>query len=323
MKIFELVKSEKYNILIILGLKIKFPRANFKYRQLNDKYTRLEYLLCKYLSSAKYSEYLKDWYYEQTGEFLNLDYPQTFNEKIQWLKLNDSTDIKTQLADKYLVRNWIKEMLGEEYLISLLGVYNKFDDIDFEKLPDKFVLKTNHAAGYNLIVTDKAKIDKHIIKLKFDRWLNTNYAFVNGLELHYKNIKPLIIIEEYLENNNKELNDYKFYCFGGKVQYIQYISERTAGYKMVFFDREWNPQDFISNNTKLEDSPPRPQCLDEVIEKVEKLAEGFNFVRVDFYVLDNGDVKFGEMTFTPGSGVLNWQPKEANLMMGDLLKLGK
>ena len=269
----------------------------------------------------KFSEYLKDWYYEQTGKVLNLKNPKTFNEKIQWLKLNDSTALKTHLADKYLVRDWVKEKIGEDFLIPLLGVYEKFEDIDFDDLPERFVLKTNHGAGYNYIVKDKSKLNKKLLKSIFDKWMNTNYAYVNGLELQYKDIKPLILIEKYLENENEELNDYKFYCFDGKVQYIQYISERSNGYKMKFFDRDWNPQNFVSNHSMLKIFPKKLDNLQSIINVVEKLAQGFMFVRVDLYVLDNGDVKFGEMTFTPASGTLNWQPENMDMVMGSFLKI--
>ncbi len=291
------------------------------FKNLKNKLEKTNYKLCKYMPEERYPEYLKDWYYEITGKDLDLDSPKTFNEKIQWLKLYDSTPIKTQLADKYLVRNWVKEKIGEEYLINLLGVYEKFDDIDFDKLPKRFVMKTNHGAGYNYIVKDKSKLDKKYIKSQFDKWMHTNFAFVNGLELHYKDIKPLILVEEYLENQNKELNDYKFYCFDGKVHYIQYISERSNGYKMKFFDSDWNPQDFISNHSMLKKYPAKLDNLENIINMVEKLAEGFVFVRVDLYVLDDGNVKFGEMTFTAGSGLLNWQPESADMLMGNLLNI--
>ena len=188
-------------------------------------------------------------------------------------------------------------------------------------MPERFVLKTNHGAGYNYIVKDKSKLNKKLLKSIFDKWMNTNYAYVNGLELQYKDIKPLILIEKYLENENEELNDYKFYCFDGKVQYIQYISERSNGYKMKFFDRDWNPQNFVSNHSMLKIFPKKLDNLQSIINVVEKLAQGFMFVRVDLYVLDNGDVKFGEMTFTPASGTLNWQPENMDMVMGSFLKI--
>ena len=184
--------------------KIRANTINSTFKATN-KNLRKDYDYYRSLDPSQYEEELKDWYKRRTKKELDLENPKTFNEKIQWLKLYDSTPIKTKLADKYLVREWVKEKIGEEYLVPLLGVWDKFDDIDFDKLPDKFVLKCNHGCGWNLIVTDKSKIDKVEAKKKFDKWMNTNFAFCNGLELHYKNIQPKIIAEEYLENNGGDL----------------------------------------------------------------------------------------------------------------------
>lgn len=317
-KIFSIKKDGYTKHITILGIKIK--RTN-RIKKLEEEIKNLKYKLYRYCPDEKRAEAMKDWYFDKTGEILDLKNPKTFNQKIQWLKLYDSTPIKTRLADKYLVREWVKEKIGEDFLIPLLGVYEKFEDIDFDDLPERFVLKTNHGAGYNYIVKDKSKLNKKLLKSIFDKWMNTNYAYVNGLELQYKDIKPLILIEKYLENENEELNDYKFYCFDGKVQYIQYISERSNGYKMKFFDRDWNPQNFVSNHSMLKIFPKKLDNLQSIINVVEKLAQGFMFVRVDLYVLDNGDVKFGEMTFTPASGTLNWQPENMDMVMGSFLKI--
>lgn len=145
-----------------------------------------------------------------------MENPQTFNEKIQWLKLYDSTPEKTFLADKYQVRNYIRQTIGEKYLVPLLGVYSKFDDIDFENLPDKFVLKCNHGSGMNVIVADKSAINKKNLKAKFDKWMRENFGFVKGLQLHYNYIPHKIIAEEYIS----PLTDYKFYCYNGKCMHI-------------------------------------------------------------------------------------------------------
>ncbi len=289
----------------------------------NEAKKDFEYKLCKYMPEVKYPEYLKDWLYKVTGETLNLDNPQTFNEKIQWMKLYDSTPLKTRLADKYLVRDWVKEKIGDEYLIPLLGVWDKFDDIDFDKLPDKFVLKANHGCAWNIIVTDKNKFDKEDAKQKFSLWLNKNFAYCFGLELHYKSIKPLIIAEEYIENDNQDLYDYKIWCFDGKAKYIQFLSERKEGLKMVFYDTEWNKQDFVYSYPRNEKDIEKPKNLELLLTLAEKLAQGFSHVRVDFYILNDGSIKFGEMTFTSMSGACKWVPNDTNKVMGDLIAINK
>ena len=289
----------------------------------NEAKKDFEYKLCKYMPEVKYPEYLKDWFYKCTGKELNLENPQTFNEKIQWIKLYDSTPLKTRLADKYLVRDWVKEKIGDEYLIPLLGVWDKFDDIDFDKLPDKFVLKANHGCAWNIIVTDKNKFDKEDAKQKFSLWLNKNFAYCFGLELHYKSIKPLIIAEEYIENDNQDLYDYKIWCFDGKAKYIQFLSERKKGLKMVFYDTEWNKQDFVYSYPRNEKDIEKPKNLELLLTLAEKLAQGFSHVRVDFYILNDGSIKFGEMTFTSMSGACKWVPNDTNKVMGDLIAINK
>ena len=289
----------------------------------NEAKKDFEYKLCKYMPEEKYPEYLKDWFYIRTGNILNIENPQTFNEKIQWLKLYDKNPLKSRLADKYLVRDWVKEKIGEEYLIPLIGVWEKFEDIDFDKLPDKFVLKANHGSGWNIIVTDKQKFDKEDAKQKFDEWLHTNFAFKAGLELHYKDIKPLIIAEKYIENDNQDLYDYKIWCFDGKAKYIQFLSERKEGLKMVFYDTEWNKQDFVYSYPRNEKDIEKPKNLELLLTLAEKLAQGFSHVRVDFYILNDGSIKFGEMTFTSMSGVCKWVPNDTNKVMGDLIAINK
>ena len=320
MAIFKTEKHTYHTTYNILGIKFNIKNSDSEQIKLKNKE---EYLLCKNMPEAEYPEYLKKWFFEKTGDNLNLDNPQTFNEKIQWLKLYDRNPLKTKLADKYEVRGWVKEKIGEEYLIPLLGVWDSFDDIDFAKLPDKYVLKCNHGCGQHFIVKNKKKFNKKFAKKKFNKWLNKNWAYNAGLELQYENIKPRIIAEEFIESK-EGLVDYKLWCFDGKVKYIQYISDRNkyCEYQMAFFDRDWKKQSFISNHVIIEDEVKKPENLDKLIEVAEVLSKDFQFVRVDLYILDNGDIKFGEMTFTPGSGVLNWQPKSKDLEMGQGVNVG-
>jgi len=270
----------------------------------------------------KYHEQLCQWYKNTTGKNLNLDNPQTFNEKIQWSKLYDSTPIKTKLADKFLVRKWVARKIGKKYLIPLLGIYNSFDEIDFDKLPNQFVIKCNHGAGYNIVVKDKSQLDLKDARQKINSWMSEDFAFKNGCELHYHNIKHKIIIEKFIENNSKkDLNDYKFYCFNGQVKYIQVISERTINSHTVsFYDKKWNKQDWWDNN-RFNGEIEKPKQLEKMISLATKLSKGFNFVRVDLYYLDTEDIYFGEMTFTPSSGTMSWSSEEINLYFGNMYKL--
>lgn len=276
--------------------------------------------LYKALPEEKYAQELKNWYLLSTGKILDLENPKTYNEKIQWLKLYEHDERKTRLSDKYLVREWIKETIGESYLVPLLGVWRCFDDIDFSELPDKFVLKANHGCGYNIIVKDKSMLNKKEAKEKFDRWLATNFAYVN-FEMHYKNIQPLIIAEEYIENEGEDLYDYKVWCFHGQPKYIMFLANRKKGLKMVFYDTEWNRMPFTYSVDLYEEEVPKPDNLEELLEISRKLSKDFKHVRVDFYRLNDGSYKFGEMTFSSAAGKAIWHPEEYDRIFGDMLEL--
>ena len=291
----------------------------------NKRFEELEkdmrYYYFKGLHPDQYEENLKEWYQIKTGEPLNLENPVTYNEKIQWIKLYGATPERTKLADKYQVREYVKEKIGEEYLIPLLGVWENPDDINFERLPDRFVLKTNHGSAWNIIVPDKSQLNMEEAKSKLRKWMGTNFAFVAGLEMHYKNIKPLIIGEEYLENENGEINDYKIFCFNGKPKYVLFVTNRKTHLQKSFFDCDWNKMPFSTTSDGVEEEVKKPQNLEEMLMLAEKLAEGFCLVRVDFYCLNDGSIKFGEMTFTPFSGAYVWNPPEYNRIWGDMVDL--
>ena len=266
----------------------------------------------KILKAAEPEEYpklLKSIYQIQTSRSLNLDDPKTFNEMIQWMKLYDTTPLKTRLADKLTVRDWIKDKVGEQYLIPLLGVWDRFDEIEFDKLPDSFVLKCNHGSQMNVIVKDKAQLDIKQTKKKFDEWQRTNYAFVNGLELQYKDIRPVIIAEKYIEQMDSNLLDYKIHVFGGEPKIVQIIGDRifeTHDGKEAFVDLNWNHYDlkFHTYDT-YKALPQKPDNLNEMIYIARTLGAEFRYVRVDLYNVD-GNILFGEMTFTPKSGFGKW-----------------
>lgn len=273
------------------------------------------------LSGQAYIDEMAKWFYMRTGERLDLNNPLTFNQKLQWLKVYDKNPWKTILADKFLVRHWISEKIGDKYLIPLIGVWDDANDIDFDALPQRFALKCNHGSGWNIIVPDKTVLNISEARGKLDKWMHMNFAYEAGFELHYSDIVPKIIAEEYIENSNGEIFDYKCYCFNGKLHYIQFISDRKTGMKVGYFDRKWKLQPFVNNHPQIDFQVPKPENLDELIAMAEKLAIGFPFVRVDFYRLNNGEFKFGEMTFSPTSGTQDWRPASANRMLGELLIL--
>ena len=299
-----------------------FSRAKYAKLWVDDKKRMEDHDYFSEVPENLYAQELADWYYKVKGVRLDYENPQTYNEKIQWLKVYNNTPIKTTLTDKYLVRDWVKERIGEKYLTKLLGVWDDFDDIDFDTLPDQFVLKTNHGCKMNYIVTDKSTLNISDARRKFKKWLNINYAYWWGIEPQYKNIKPRIIAEEYLKNDDEDLYDYKIWCFDGKPKYIAFIAERyTKGTRIAIYDTEWKRQDFVYEFERLEYDPEKPDNLDEMLEIAEKLCKDFCHVRVDLYRLNNGDIKFGEMTFSTSSGVSKWDPPEYDKILGDMMTL--
>ena len=280
-----------------------------------------DYAYYSSLPPEKYPEELKLWYKRVMKEDLDLDNPKTYNEKIQWLKLYDSTPLKTRLADKYLVRDWVKKIIGEEYLIPLLGVWDSFDEIDFDKLPDQFVLKANHGSGWNIIVKDKATFDKEDARKKFDVWMHTNWAFKWGLELHYMNIPPKIIAEKYIENADG-LKDYRFYCFNGKPFQIWVdIFSGTPEHLRSIFDMNWNPVNMKCTWPEGGDLlREKPKNFELMKKFAELLSKDFAFVRVDFFEVE-GKLYMGEMTFTPMGGTGRFEPKSWDTILGDMLTL--
>lgn len=270
-----------------------------------------------------YPYILKKWYKRRTGKTLNLENPKTFNEKMQWLKIYDSTPVKTKLADKYEVRQWVKEKIGEEYLIPLLGVWDSFDDINFSSLPDKFVLKANHGSHWNIIVKDKSKLNIAKAKKSFDKWLKRDYSYKAGLELHYRGIRPKIIAEQFVSDSNNQLNDYKVLCFNGEPKFVWLDCGRYTKYRTKnIYDINWNLQPFAMSYKNSKQEIPAPENLSKMVDLARILCKDFSFVRVDFYNLD-GKIYFGEMTFTSMSGVEVFNPEEYDLILGNMLQLPK
>lgn len=279
------------------------------------------YISCSKLNIKKE---LLDWYKLYTGKDIDIEHPCTFNEKIQWLKLYDNTSIKTKLSDKYEVRKYVMEKIGEKYLVPLLGVWNTFDQINFSKLPDQFVLKCTHGSGMNWIVKDKSLMDYYNVKNLFDGWMNINYAYMSGFELHYADIVPRIVAEKMLiTDNGEDLRDYKVFVFHGKVKLIQVDIDRQHLHKRNLYTPEW---EYVPVSILYPTAPEviieKPLCLNELIYLSEILAKPFIHVRVDFYIVKE-QIFFGELTFLHGSGIEKFEPEEYGLEMGSWMNLMK
>jgi hypothetical protein len=264
-------------------------------------------------------------YYIAKGKRINLENPETFEEKILWLKLNMYADnaLVTKCADKYQVRSYVKEDCGlGELLNELIGAWDSVDGIDWELLPNKFALKCNHGSGYNIICDDKRKLDIKNAKMKLNKWISTD-QWKSYSELNYKNINKKIICEKYLETDQGFFPyDYKIYCFNGVPKAVLVMMDRGKETKGVFMSPEW---DFISNISKYEqvtDLPDKPYSLDIMIKAAIKLSRPFPFVRVDFYQYHDRAI-FGEMTFTPAGGLYVSQTDINGVSMGELLDLSK
>jgi|GEM_PF-1019182 len=243
-----------------------------------------------------------------SGQKLDYYHPQNYGQKQQQILLFGATPLKTRLADKYLAKDYIREKIGEEYVVPNYGMWNSFDEIDFDSLPDSFVLKTNHSCGTNYFVSDKAKMDKRRMKELFDKWMQFNYGATEKCEIHYRGIKPVILAEKYLKPRCGKLYDYKFACINGKFEFFS-VNDEDEGdndaraEKITLFDRNLNPLSSgrsVTSFDALDQSIALPNNIHQMIDLAEKLADGIDYVRVDFYHID-GHLYVGELTFSTGS----------------------
>lgn len=269
--------------------------------------------------------YLKLLYRYRLGKKLNLKNPQTFNEKIQWLKLYDFKPEYTRLVDKYLVREYIKEKIGEKYLVPLIGVYDKFDDIDFNSLPDRFVIKCNHDSGGIVVCRNKEQLDIESARKKINWCMKRNY-YKTSREKPYRDVIPKIIIEEYLDDGIHIVpRDYKIYCFNGEPKYIVIFKDRynkSVAKSETVYDIDWNRLDcsldaHFKINRELDE---KPECLDELLSITRKLAKGFPQVRIDFYIIEN-KIYFGEITLSTASGMTKTIPESLDAEIGKLINI--
>lgn len=266
--------------------------------------------------------YLKLVYRARIGRPLNLNSPKGFNEKLQWLKLYDRNPLYTKLVDKAEVKPWVAERIGWEHVLPTLGVWDSFDDIDFGALPERFVLKCTHDSGGLAICRDLSTFDMAAARRKIERSLANNY-FWSGREWPYKDVRPRIIAEEYLDPAGEQvgLTDYKVMCFGGQARCEFTCTGRADGNLHVdFFDTEWNHMPFTRHYPNADVPPEAPERLKDMVAMAERLSEGMPFVRVDFYEVA-GQYYFGEMTFYPGSGMEEFDPERWDEELGSWIEL--
>lgn len=316
---FKIVKADNRSDYYIYGKRIFTIKHKSLYSQIYEKRFRDDLSL----NDKKY--FLQAQFEHNVGYPLNIDNPKTFNEKLQWLKLFYQNPLMTVCADKIAVRNYIKEQLGDEYLVPVLGIYNHPDEIDFSSLPDRFVLKVNWGSGQNIIVKDKSSLDIEKTKKQLAEWLKpTSNHYYHSFEWCYKDIKPGILCEKYIENADG-LNDYKFLCYNGIVKNMFIVQDRDKGKEnmsVTFFDRNFQKLPVQRLYKSSDKEIVRPEKWDKMIEISEKLAKNFPFIRVDFYEIEN-TLKIGELTFFPGNGMEKFTPQEWDLKFGEMLKLPK
>lgn len=266
--------------------------------------------------------YLKIVYKIKAGKKLNLKNPVTFCDKQNWLKVNDIHPEYTQLVDKIGVRDYIKENFGEEYLFPIHGVWENFDDIDFESLPEKFVLKCNHDSGSVKVITDKSKINKEELKDFFTGRLKMN-SYVFGREYPYKDVKPLIYAEKYMvADGESDINDYKFFCFDGKPEIMFIATDRSQDVKFDFFDMDFNHLDIVNIHEQSGIEIQKPKMFEQMKEFAAKLSQGMKFVRIDLYEI-GGKIYFGEFTFFHGGGFWPMYPEKWEYELGKLIDISK
>lgn len=265
--------------------------------------------------------YLKVMYRIRMGYWMDFNHPVTFNEKLQWLKLNDHNPDYIKMVDKYEVKDYVANILGMEYIIPTLGVWDGVEDIEWDKLPNQFVLKCTHDSGGLVICKDKARLDIETAKKKLKKSLSTNY-YNEGKEWPYKHVKPRIIAEKYMTDGDDGLKDYKFFCFNGEVKFFKVDYGRYVDHHANYY----SPQgDFLAFGEKCYPFDENadihlPSNLREMVQLAQRIAEGHSFVRVDLYN-NNGNILFGEITFFPFSGFGEFNPKEYDQKIGGLFQV--
>lgn len=296
-------------------------RRIFKYVSNNEYRIRVNSKLGLY-DNLQDIDFIKLLFKASMGYKLPIENPKTFNEKLQWLKLYDRKPEYTIMVDKYKVRDYIAEKIGRDYLIPLIGIWDDPDDIDFDLLPNKFVLKCNHNSGGVFICKNKNNFDIIKVKKELKKELKRDY-YLSGRERPYKDVPRKIICEEYMvDESGYELKDYKIFCFSGEPKFIQMDYDRFSNHKRKFYNLNWEEVEiklvYGRDYTKIE----RPRYLDELLELSRILSNNIPFLRIDFYII-NDKIYFGELTFYPESGFGEFTPKNRDRLLGDLINLPK
>ena len=265
--------------------------------------------------------YIQIYYFAHFKKFCNLKNPKTYNEKLNWLKIHDHNPLYPSIVDKYEAKKYVANIIGEQYIIPTLGVWASFDEIDFDALPNQFVLKCTHDSEGLVIVKDKTTMNKTAAKEKIEAALRQNFYYI-GREWPYKDVKPRIIAEQYMEDHvDGELRDYKFFCFGGEPKAMFVASDRASDHvKFDYFDLDFNHLDIKQKYPHAEKPLRRPVTFDQMIELSKILSKGFPHVRVDFYEVD-GHLYFGELTFYHFSGFMPFEPANWDTIFGEWLEL--
>ena len=281
---------------------------------------RMHYRLRKMIDEKQKREILSQVFSERVGYEMDWENPKTFNQKIMWAKLYYQDPLITACCDKYAVKDYVKSTIGEEYIVPTIGSWSNPDDIDFDALPEKFVLKVNWSSGFNIIVPDKSKLDVQETREKLRKWMepdrNSYFQYFNW---GYKHMKPVIYAEEYLEQIAGQVYDYKFFMCGGKMEFLFIATDRHGDHTLTYtyFDKDFKhiPCTY-GHKPNASPLPEMPKNVHKMIEMAEKLSKPFPFVRVDFYEI--GDrIYLGEMTFYSGGGVLPFDPPQWDLKLGE------
>lgn len=333
MNIFKIKKQNNRIICNLFGIKLKFKIKESKYNNIKDVIWPIKnealynkridnYLLEKALGYKARKWRIEQLYYSVTKRFPNLDTPKSLNEKMQWMRFNYHDPLMTKCVDKCSFKDYIKDTVGEEYVVPLYGVWENVNDIDFNKLPDKFAIKTTWGWGdlQNILVKNKKGLDEHKARALLSNWLQEwNNYYYQSFEWDSKDIKPRIIAEKLLEPSCGEIIDYKFYCYNGKCKHFLICKDRKIKTKYINYDLDFNciklsPNSYVTK-TKFE----KNSLFDEMLVMAEKLSKPFPLVRVDFYDVD-GKLYVGELTFSPGGG-FNTYYEEWDNKLGDYLEL--
>lgn len=268
------------------------------------------------------SIYLRCQFYAQMGHMLNLKHPKTFNEKLQWLKLNDRKPEYTTMVDKVEAKKWVEDRIGAQYIIPTLGVWERAEDIDFDSLPNQFVLKTNHDSGAVIICKDKSKLDIPAARKKLAKSLKFDY-YKAGREWPYKNVKRRIFAEELIQTTLDDIPDYKIFCFDGQPKFLFVATERQkegVDVKFDFFDTSFNHLPFKQRHENASITPAKPKNFEKMVDIAAELSKGYKHIRVDLYNIE-GEILFGELTFYHFNGTVPFNPGEWDYKFGKLINL--